>query len=220
MSLPAAVLWDMDGTLVDTEPYWIDTEYEIAARYGGSWSHEHALKLVGSDLIDSARYIREHMGIDVEPAQIVEELLDGVVERVARQVPWRPGAVELLAGLADLGVPCALVTMSYRRFVAPILSTLPPGTFEVVVTGDAVSRGKPHPEPYLTAARQLGLPAGDCLAVEDSNTGARSAEAAGCTVLVVPNHVPVLDGERRVFVDSLADVDAGDLGSYLLPPRS
>ena len=220
MGHPAAVLWDMDGTLVDTEPYWIDTEYEIAARYGGSWSHEHALKLVGSDLIDSARYIREHMGIDVEPAQIVEELLDGVVERVARQVPWRPGAVELLAGLADLGVPCALVTMSYRRFVAPILSTLPPGTFDVVVTGDAVSRGKPHPEPYLTAARQLGLPAGDCLAVEDSNTGARSAEAAGCTVLVVPNHVPVLDGERRVFVDSLADVDAGDLGSYLLPPRS
>jgi HAD superfamily hydrolase (TIGR01509 family) len=217
---PAAVLWDMDGTLVDTEPYWSDVEYEIAARYGGSWSHEHALKLVGNDLIDSARYIREHMGIDVEPAQIVEELLDGVVERVARQVPWRPGAVELLAGLADLGVPCALVTMSYRRFVAPILSTLPPGTFDVVVTGDAVSRGKPHPEPYLTAARQLGLPAGDCLAVEDSNTGARSAEAAGCTVLVVPNHVPVLDGERRVFVDSLADVDAADLGSFLLPPRS
>jgi HAD superfamily hydrolase (TIGR01509 family) len=217
---PAAVLWDMDGTLVDTEPYWIDVEYEIASRYGGSWSHEHALKLVGNDLIDSARYIREHMGIDVEPAQIVEELLDGVVERVARQVPWRPGAVELLAGLADLGVPCALVAMSYRRFVAPILSTLPPGTFDVVVTGDAVSRGKPHPEPYLTAARQLGLPAGDCLAVEDSNTGARSAEAAGCTVLVVPNHVPVLDGERRVFVDSLADVDAADLGSYLLPPRS
>jgi HAD superfamily hydrolase (TIGR01509 family) len=210
----------MDGTLVDTEPYWMDVEYELAARHGGSWSREHALQLVGNDLIDSARYIREHMGIDLEPAQIVEELLDGVVERVERQVPWRPGAVELLAGLAALGVPCALVTMSYRRFVAPILRTLPPGTFGVVVTGDAVSRGKPHPEPYLTAARQLGLHAGDCLAVEDSNTGARSAEAAGCTVLVVPNHVPVLDGERRIFVDSLADVDAADLGGYLLPPRS
>jgi HAD superfamily hydrolase (TIGR01509 family) len=217
---PAAVLWDMDGTLVDTEPYWIEVEFELAARYGGSWSRQHALQLVGNDLIESGRYIREHMGIDVEPAQIVEELLDGVVERVERQVPWRPGAVELLAGLGDLDVPCALVTMSYRRFVAPILQALPPGTFDVVVTGDAVSRGKPHPEPYLTAARQLGLPAGDCLAIEDSNTGARSAEAAGCTVLVVPNHVPVLDGERRVFVDSLSEVDAAHLGSYLLPPRS
>jgi HAD superfamily hydrolase (TIGR01509 family) len=197
----------MDGTLVETEPYWIEVEFEIAARYGGSWSRQHALQLVGNDLIESGRYMREHMGIDVEPAQIVEELLDGVVERVERQVPWRPGAVELLAGLGDLGVPCALVTMSYRRFVAPILQALPPGTFDVVVTGDAVSRGKPHPEPYLTAARQLGLPAGDCLAIEDSNTGARSAEAAGCLVLVVENHVPVLQTERRVFADSLAGLD-------------
>jgi HAD superfamily hydrolase (TIGR01509 family) len=210
----------MDGTLVDTEPYWIATEFELAARHGGSWSHEHALNLVGNDLIHSARYIREHMGIDVEPAQIVEELLDGVVARVEGQVPWRPGALELLTGLAELGVPCALVTMSYRRFVAPILQALPPETFQVVVTGDAVSRGKPHPEPYLTAARQLGVSAGDCVAIEDSNTGTRSAEAAGCTVLVVPHHVPVLDGERRVFVESLSDVRAADLGAHLLAHRS
>jgi len=83
-----------------------------------------------------------------------------------------------------------------------------------------VSRGKPHPEPYLTAARQLGVSAGDCVAIEDSNTGTRSAEAAGCTVLVVPHHVPVLDGERRVFVGSLSDVRAADLGAHLLPHRS
>ena len=217
---PKAVLWDMDGTLVDTEPYWIATEFELAARHGGSWSHEHALNLIGNDLVHSARYIREHMGIDVEPAQIVEELLDGVVARVEERVPWRPGALELLTGLAELGVPCALVTMSYRRFVAPILQVLPPETFQVVVTGDAVSRGKPHPEPYLTAARRLGVSAGDCVAIEDSNTGTRSAEAAGCTVLVVPHHVPVLDGERRVFVRSLSDVRAADLGAHLLPHRS
>ena len=219
MGNPAAVLWDMDGTLVDTEPYWFEVEFEIAERHGGSWSHEHGLNLVGNDLVTSGRYIREHMGIDLEPAQIVEELLDGVVARVERRVPWRPGAVELLSGLAELDVPCALVTMSYLRFVAPILRTLPPDTFRAVVTGDAVSRGKPHPEPYLTAARHLGVAAQDCLAVEDSNTGARSAEGAGCTVLVVPNNVPVLDGERRVFVDSLSGLQAADLGSYLLAPR-
>jgi HAD superfamily hydrolase (TIGR01509 family) len=206
-----AVLWDMDGTLVDTEPYWIEVEYDLARRHGGSWSDQHAMALVGNDLLDSGRYIREHMGIDLEPAQIVEELLDGVVARVARQVPWCPGAVELLAGLNELGVPCALVTMSYRRFVAPILAALPDDTFTEVVTGDAVSRGKPHPEPYLTAARMLGVDPADCLAVEDSNTGARSAEAAGCRVVVVPNHVPVLPGERRVFRDSLSGLSAGAL---------
>ena len=208
---PDAVLWDMDGTLVDTEPYWIETEYAIAERHGGTWSEEHALNLVGNDLLDSGRYIREHMGIDLEPAQIVEELLDGVVARVEREVPWQPGAVDLLADLNRAGVPCALVTMSWRRFVAPILAALPHDTFEAVVTGDAVSNGKPHPEPYLTAAGILGVDPASCLAIEDSNTGARSAESAGCTVLVVENHVPVLPGERRVFRETLEGTTYADL---------
>lgn len=211
MRWPAAVLWDMDGTLVDTEPYWIETEFALAERHGGSWSQEHALTLVGQDLLDSGRYIREHMGIDLEPSDIVEELLDGVVAMVEREVPWRPGARELLAALSAEGIPCALVTMSYRRFVAPVLAALPEGTFDVVVTGDAVSHGKPHPEPYLKAARELRLEASACLAVEDSNTGTRSAVAAGATVLVVPAHVPVLDGERRVLRDSLAGLTVDDL---------
>ena len=79
---PAAVLWDMDGTLVDTEPYWIATEYAMAEKYGGTWSEEHALNLVGNDLLESGDYIRVHMGIDRTPQQIVDELLDGVVARV------------------------------------------------------------------------------------------------------------------------------------------
>jgi len=207
----AAVLWDMDGTLVDTEPYWIETEFALAKKYGGTWSTEHALELVGNDLIESGRYIREHMGIDLEPSEIVEQLLDGVVARVEQAVPWRPGAVELLASLRGAGVPCALVTMSYRRFVEPILAQLPEGTFTAVITGDAVSQGKPHPEPYLKAAAELELDPRDCLAIEDSNTGARSAEAAGCTVLVVPNHVPVLPGGRRIFRDTLVGVSHSDL---------
>ncbi len=106
---------------------------------------------------------------------------------------------------------CALVTMSYRRFVAPILSTLPTDTFEVVVTGDTVTQGKPHPEPYEKAAAILGVDPAHTIAIEDSNTGARSAEAAGCTVLVVQNHVPVLPGERRVFVETLAGMTTADL---------
>jgi len=210
---PKAVLFDMDGTLVETEPYWIEAEYHLAAKYGGTWSDEHALELVGADLLDSGRYIREHMGIALEPAEIVKELLDEVIRHVERAVPWRPGAVELLTHLNEAGVPCALVTMSYRSFAAPILTGLPEDTFAVVVTGDAVSQGKPHPEPYLKAAAQLGFDAVDCLAVEDSNTGARSAEAAGCTVLCVPNHVPILDGKRRVFRDSLVGLTLTDLSS-------
>jgi HAD superfamily hydrolase (TIGR01509 family) len=217
---PAAVLWDMDGTLVDTEPYWIECEYELIAEHGGTWSHEDAMALVGNDLLESGRYIHEHSGIALDPAGIVEELLDRVGRRVTSEVPWRPGAVELLADLRQRGIRCALVTMSYRRFVEPILAALPEGSFEVVVTGDSVSQGKPHPEPYEKAAGILGVDPADTVAIEDSNTGARSAEAAGCTVLVVQNHVPVLPGERRVFADTLAGMTTDDLptpGSVVHP---
>ncbi|HSE72499.1 MAG TPA: HAD family phosphatase [Nocardioidaceae bacterium] len=211
----AAVLWDMDGTLVDTEPYWIESEYELVERHGGTWSHEHAMNLVGNDLLTSGRYIREHAGVDLEPSDIVEQLLDRVVARVEEKVPWRPGARELLDDLRAHHVRCALVTMSYRRFVAPVLEQLPEDSFEVVVTGDAVSQGKPHPEPYEKAAAILGVHPWETLAIEDSNTGARSAEAAGCSVLVVPNHVPVLDGTRRKLRDTLVGLTAADLGQFL-----
>ena len=210
-ALPSAVLWDMDGTLVDTEPYWIATEHELAQRHGGRWTDADALNLIGNDLRFSAAYIQEHMGIDLGIDEIVSELLDGVVRRVAQEVPWRPGAVDLVTRVREAGIPCGLVTMSYDRFVAPILAHLPPETFRVVVTGDRVEQGKPHPEPYLTAAAALGLRPADCLAIEDSNTGAKSAEAAGCLVLVVENHVPVLATERRVFADTLEDVDLADV---------
>jgi len=213
--LPAAVLWDMDGTLVDTEPYWIATEYAMAEKYGGTWSEEHAMNLVGNALLESGDYIRVHMGIDRTPQQIVDELLDGVVARVEVEVPWRPGARELLTDLHRQGVPCALVTMSWQRFVDPILARLPENAFATVVTGDRVEFGKPHPEPYLTAAAELGLHPGECLAIEDSNTGAKSAVAAGCTVLCVPNHVPILEGEGRVFVDTLDGLDTAGLAAVV-----
>lgn len=213
--VPAAVLWDMDGTLVDTEPYWIEVEYELVAEHGGTWSMEHALNLVGNDLLVSGEYIRRHGGVDLPASEIVDRLLDGVISRINDRVPWQPGAVELLAALGAAAVPCALVTMSYERFVAPVLEALPAGTFATVVTGDRVAVGKPHPEPYLRAAAELGVDPGSCLAIEDSNTGAKSAVAAGCTVLVIPNHVPVLEGERRVFRDSLTGLDVAGLRSLV-----
>ncbi len=175
--------------------------------------------MVGNELTETARYVREHGGVDLALAEIVERLLDGVVTRARAAVPWRPGARELLGQLRGDGIPCALVTMSYERLVAPVLDALPHGSFDVVVTGDAVSRGKPHPEPYLHAARLLGVEPAECLAIEDSNTGARSAEAAGCLVLVVENHVPVEPGPRRVFLPTLDGVTTTDL-SGLKPPGS
>lgn len=206
-----AVLWDMDGTLVDTEPYWFAVEQQLVESWGGTWTTDHARRLVGSDLPTSGRYLRDHGGVDLPVESIVDLLLDGVNAQVQREVPWRPGAVRLLGRLRAAGVPSALVTSSYERLVSAVLARLPRGSFQVVVTGDAVSRGKPHPEPYLHAARLLGVAPENCLAIEDSDTGATSAERAGCSVLVVPNHVPVPPGKHRSFLPTLEGVDVADL---------
>ncbi len=210
-----AVLWDLDGTLVDTEPYWIATEYALAEEYGATWGQEHALRLVGNDLVTSGHYIRDVMGLEMSAEEVVEYLLDGVVAQVQGSVPWRPGAVELLIALGAAGIPCGLVTMSYQRFVAPIVAALPAESFRVIVTGDQVDNGKPHPEAYLTAAGALGLRPEDCVAIEDSNAGATSAEAAGCPVLVVENHVQVARTPRRTFAPSLVAVSPGSLAELV-----
>ena len=202
---PAAVLFDMDGTLVDTEPYWIAAEFDIVEMHGGTWSHEHAKALVGSDLLDSGAYIRRHGGVDRTPTEIVEMLLDRVVERIRAEVPWRPGARELLGSVRGEGVDTALVTMSWKRFSDEVVNCLPSGSFTVSVTGDEVSQGKPHPEPYLLAAERLGVRADECVAIEDSPTGVRSALAAGCRVIGVP-HVVDVPAELATLPESIGQL--------------
>ena len=208
----AAVLWDMDGTLVDTEPYWIEREFEIVAEHGnGGWSTDHAHALVGKDLRDSARYIAEHGAVDLPIDIIVNLLLDGVIERFRREVPWRPGARELLADLGAAGIPSALVTMSWRRFTDALMDVLPAGSFTAVVAGDDVTHGKPHPEPYLTGAARLGVDPVACIALEDSPTGARSAQAAGCIVVAIPHVVAVPRDIGHHHLPSLAGLGATHL---------
>jgi HAD superfamily hydrolase (TIGR01509 family) len=210
-ALPAAVLWDMDGTLVDTEPYWMAEERALVRRHGGVWTDEHAHQLVGNDLLVSAEYILAHSPIELTPVEVVYELLAGVVARVNQQMPWRPGARELLAGLVARGVACALVTMSWESLATAVLSKLPNGSFTVVVTGDVVSHGKPHPDPYLIAARLLGVDLSACIAIEDSPPGVASAVAAGIPTIAVPHHVQVPEIVGAVQISTLAGLVPTDL---------
>lgn len=216
----AAVLWDMDGTLVDTEPYWIEREHEVVREYGnGAWTDEHAHALVGFDLRDSGRYISEHGEVDLPVDDIVNLLLDGVIERVRRHIPWRPGARELLAELGELGIPCALVTMSWRRFADAVVEALPPGSFAAVVAGDDVERGKPFPDPYLLAADRLGVAPADCIAIEDSPTGVRAAVAAGCHTIGVPHVVDIPGDLGHHHLFSLDGVTVEHLSEILARAR-
>jgi HAD superfamily hydrolase (TIGR01509 family) len=214
---PAAVLWDFDGTLADTEPLWIEAEFELIATLGGTWSEEQADELVGNSLIDSAIYILNAIDRrDVDPAWVVDQLLGRVVGFLAeRPMPWRPGALELLTALGEAGVPCGLVSASYRVLLDAALSQLPAGTFAVSVAGDEVTQGKPHPEPYEKACEALGVDARDCVVIEDSVTGARSGNAAGCLVVGVPNRVEIPAAPRRRVVASLTELDAAGVAELL-----
>ena len=212
MQLPDAVLWDLDGTLVDTEPYWIDAEYELTRSYGVTWAHEHAMAVVGMALLDAAQVMID-AGVPLTGPEVVDFMVTRVVARLGDEVPWRPGARRLLGELADAGVPCALVTMSYRVIADVVVEAAPAGAFGVVVTGDSVTHGKPHPEPYLQAVEKLGVEAGRSVAIEDSPTGLASATAAGTRPLVVPHVVPVPPAAGRSRVPTLTDVTLADLAA-------
>ncbi len=212
---PAAVLWDMDGTLVDTEPYWIEVEHALVAEFGGTWTDADATSLIGFDLIDAAIELRDRGGVRLAPVEIVERMLDGVIERTERGLPWRPGAAPLLAACRAAEIPCALVTMSWRRLADAVVATAPPGSFALSITGDEVSRGKPDPEAYATAAQALGVDPAQCVAIEDSPTGVAAALGAGCATLGVPHVVPLQPAPRLTIVESLCCVTLDDLRALL-----
>lgn len=193
--LPAAVLWDMDGTLVDTEPFWFAAETELVGRYGGTWTHEQAVSLVGSGLRDGARVLQDH-GVRLAVDEIVDWQTDYVTERLVAPLPWRPGAIALLSALREAGVPTALVTMSVRRMAEAVAAAVPFGGFDVIVAGDDVERPKPDPEAYLRAADLLGVDITQCVAIEDSPPGLAAAVASGASTIGVPHQAVLPEGRR------------------------
>jgi HAD superfamily hydrolase (TIGR01509 family) len=205
--LPAAVLFDMDGTLIDSEPLWLEAEHEVMAALGGSWSDADQAVCLGGPLERVVDYMIERAGSDEPAARVMTTLLDAM-ERRLRETPlsWRPGAQALLAECLAAGVPTALVSASWGRLIRAVASRIDEavgGTaFAVVVAGDDVQNTKPHPEPYLAAARALGHEPADCLALEDSPTGVTSAVAAGCRVVAIP-HIASIDTRGAVAIPTL-----------------
>ena len=211
--LPRAVLWDMDGTLVDTEPYWMAAETPLVESFGGTWTHEQALTLVGSGLEDSAR-ILQSAGVDMG----VTEIIDHLTEEVRRQlvtlgVPFRPGAQELLRSLREAGVPTALVTMSMRRMAEDVVSLIDFPSFDLIVAGDDVQRPKPHPDAYLKASAELGVDPAHAVALEDSPTGLRAALSAGTVAVGIPHLVVLDDAGADEFWPSLSGRTPDDIAA-------
>jgi HAD superfamily hydrolase (TIGR01509 family) len=221
---PAAVLWDLDGTLLDSEKLWDIPLYELTEKLGGQLSAETRQAMVGTNVMVTLRLIYTEVGItNPTPDQLADSAawIDRRMEEIFRgDLPWRPGAAEALVTVHEAGLPMALVTSTERRLTELALNTVGRSLFQVTVCGDEVDgQNKPLPEPYLKACRLLDVPPTSCVAIEDSPTGVTAAVAAGCTVLVVPCEVPVPTGERRVFRTTLKGLTVADLTTAMTDPK-
>lgn len=212
-----AVLFDMDGLLMDSEPLWFEVEAALFARLGAdrAWTHRDARALTGKALEASAVQLAGLAGSDVPAPVVAGWMVELMAERLEHDVPFKPGALDLLAMLGGSPVRVAVVSSSYRRLVDAFLSQLSVGMVATSVAGDEVGRAKPHPDPYLAALDRLGVAAEHALVVEDSPTGATAGAAAGCTVLVVPDLAPLPDEHPWHVAESLALLDLSVLAGLL-----
>ncbi|MFJ8648046.1 HAD family hydrolase [Streptomyces sp. NPDC093546] len=210
-----AVFLDMDGTLVDTEGFWWDAEVEVFGELGHRLDESWRDVVVGGPMTRSAGFLIEATGADIALPELTVLLNDRFEQRIGHGVPLMPGAERLLAELAAHEVPTALVSASHRRIIDRVLRSLGPERFTLTVAGDEVPRTKPHPDPYLLAARGVGAEPGRCAVIEDTATGVAAAEAAGCRVVAVPSVAPIAPAAGRAVVRSLEEVDLGFLRSLI-----
>jgi HAD superfamily hydrolase (TIGR01509 family) len=226
VSRAAAVLFDMDGLLVDSEPLWTVAEIELASSLGGVWTDDLKASIVGTRLDVAVPKILDWYGAGHAPADVaaaMEYLLGRMVELFRERLPLMPGALELVDGVRALGVPTGLVSSSYRVLVDAALDSLGRDRFDLTLAGDEVSHGKPSPEPYLRACAQLEVPPSHVVIVEDAMSGVISGESAGAVVVAVPWAAPIEAGPHRPVVDSLTAIDpawlvslGGQAGSHLI----
>lgn len=206
----------MDGTIVDTEPLWIAAQRALLAQFGLPQlqpADEEAL--VGASM-EGAAAVFQRLGVPLSAVEIVEHVVRNVIECLPYDMQWRPGAVELLAGLRAEGVPLALVTNSPREMAMLVVDQLPEGTFDTVVGADDVTRGKPDPQPYLLAAERLSVSAdARCVVMEDSVHGLRSGTAAGMTTVGIPHGATLVPDDAHLLLPTLDGIDVAGLVAHL-----
>ena len=214
----AAVLFDMDGLLVETESLWLIAEQRTMAAHGGSWSEADQHANLGGPLPKVAGYMNDQLGgghsIDELGARLVSEMIELLS---TEPVHWQPGARELVHAVRAEGIPRALVSASYRVMIDAIMvgmtRDLGADAFDVTIGGDETPRTKPFPDPYLIAAERLGVDIRSCVVLEDSETGSRAGMAAGALVVGVPSLIELTELPGRRIVRSLEHVDVSTLSA-------
>lgn len=210
--MPSAVLFDMDGTLIDTEPWWFLAEESYAGEHGAVWTIDDAMRMVGRPLIYTAQELRDFTGSDDDAEYVMDYLCQFMVRKIqGSPLPWRPGVPGLIEQLREADVPVALVTSSLQSIADAVISGLPAGFFDVVVSGSDVRNLKPHPEPYLTAMSRLGITPDRAVVIEDSHSGLGSGHAAGANVIGIPCVLELPAAPNLSRFGSAVDITLADL---------
>ena len=208
--LPQGIFFDMDGLLVDTEPYWLQTERELMAEFGVHWQSEDQLFCLGGPMEKVGRYMSDLAESKQSPEWFASELIDRMAEKFTLISPM-PGISELLSEISKIHIPAALVSASPRRLVDAVLASIPNHPFALSISADDVVRGKPHPDPYLKAAELLNVKIEHSIILEDSPTGVTAARASGAWVVAVPHIAPIAPAERSVVIETLAGESVASL---------
>lgn len=209
----AAVIFDLDGVLIDSEPVWEQVRRSFVRERGGRWPADAQTRLLGMSTAEWANYLSKVLGVDLPPTEVADVVIDRMAAHYADSLPLMPGADDALRRLSDRW-PLALASSSPRRLIDSVLAAAGwSELFDATVSTDEVGRGKPAPDVYLEAARRLGRMASACAAVEDSSNGMRSAAAAGTLVIAVPRpqYTPAPDALKlaALTLTSLADLTVG-----------
>ena len=211
----SAILFDMDGTLIDSEPLWLKAEIEVMAEVGCHWDEQDQINCLGGPAERTERYMQERSQ-NIKPyGYFINRLHEVMRARITNELDLIPNALTLLKECKDAGIKTALVTASSRDLMTIVLKRFPPGTFDVVVSGDDVEKSKPDPAPYLLAAKQLSVDILKCLVLEDSLTGVQSGLSSGAKVIGIPHLVQMSEHPNLRVISSLDEITLGDiLGWY------
>jgi len=219
---PVAVLWDYDGTLVDTQPIWHQVDLDITGSLGLTWTQEQAFSTIGIGGWKAAKMIIDAVG---DPTMDVDELdhrrSSMVAERVAAgELAYLPGAKALVEECSQAGIPCVLVSASPRFVLDAGVERMPPHWFCTTISSDEITENKPSPEAYLLAASLVGVHPEQCLVIEDSAAGCTAGRASRAAVLGIPNMTPLEPHPGQVLRDSLAEVSVDDLPDIYAQARA
>ena len=209
-----AILFDMDGLFIDSEPDWHAAETEMMRSYGYNWQPSDQLQCLGGPLSRVTEYMSNCLNGKVEPEVLAKVIIDEMQRRLGSATSYMPGSIEFSKMIWQAQIPQALVSASPRTLVDAVISNLSQNYFKETVAAGDIARTKPFPDPYLHAAKLLGVDISNCLIFEDSQTGITAATASGAFVVAIPHFIEVAESERLKRKDSFLGLTLQDLDKW------